>query len=342
MNRMTLILPLLLLAACGSNSSGDGANEVEPVALVKTAPAVVGASATQVTIYGVAEPGPGGERTLPAPAEAIIDRILAPNGTAVRAGQAIVTLRPSRTTAIERAKASADASAASAAYARARRLRADGLASDADVEAARAAAETAQAARANTGGGMVLRAPMAGVVQGLAGKSGDQVAAGATVASVVASGNLRVHFGVDPMLAQRVHAGQMIELGVATGGTRVTVPVAGVDTGVDATTRLASVYAAIPDMLHVGPGEALRGSLTLAEQARGLTIPYAALLDDGGKSYVFVVKGGVAHERDVLPGSSSGDRIQILKGLQPGDKVVTEGGTALEDGMKVAEQGRGR
>jgi len=45
----------------------------------------------------------------------------------------------------------------------------------------------------------------------------------------------------------------------------------------------------------------------------------------------------VARSRDVSPGNSSGDRVQILKGLQPGEKVVTEGGTALEDGMKVAE-----
>jgi multidrug efflux pump subunit AcrA (membrane-fusion protein) len=32
-----------------------------------------------------------------------------------------------------------------------------------------------------------------------------------------------------------------------------------------------------------------------------------------------------------------GDRIQILKGLQPGERVVVEGGTALEDDMKVTE-----
>jgi multidrug efflux pump subunit AcrA (membrane-fusion protein) len=51
------------------------------------------------------------------------------------------------------------------------------------------------------------------------------------------------------------------------------------------------------------------------------------------------VKNGVAKSRDVSPGNSAGDRIQILKGLQPGEKVVTEGGTALEDGMKVTEQG---
>jgi len=31
----------------------------------------------------------------------------------------------------------------------------------------------------------------------------------------------------------------------------------------------------------------------------------------------------------------AGDRVAITRGLGTGDQVVTEGGTALEDGMKV-------
>ena len=38
-----------------------------------------------------------------------------------------------------------------------------------------------------------------------------------------------------------------------------------------------------------------------------------------------------------VPGSSSGDRIAILRGLNVRERVVTEGGTALEDAMKVRE-----
>lgn len=345
MNRMMAFIPLLLLAGCGSGSGDDAGDKADPTAQVRTAPVTMGATAEQTIVYGAAEAGPGGERTLIAPAESIIDKILAPSGTAVRAGQVVATLKPSRTTATDLAKTSADAAAAQAAYARAKRMRVDGLVSDADVETARAAAETASAARANMGigrGGTVLRAPIAGVVQGLTAKSGDQVAAGATVASIAVKGNLRAHFGIDPAIAQRVHPGQSVDLDAIAGGAHATVPVTGVDAQVDPTTRLASVYTRVPPGIDVGPGEALRGSLSLAAQANGLTIPYAALLDDGGRSYVFVVKGGVAHEQDVSPGSSSGDRIQILKGLSAGDKVVTEGGTALEDGMKVTEQGAAR
>jgi RND family efflux transporter MFP subunit len=345
MTRMIALLPLMLLAGCGAGGGEDAGTKADPVAQVRTAPVAMGATAEQTTVYGAAEAGPGGERTLIAPAEAIVDRILAPSGTVVRAGELIATLRPSRTTATDLAKASADAASSEAAYARAQRLRADGLASDADVETARAAAETARAAKANLGmarGGMALRAPIAGVVQGLIARSGDQVAAGATVASVAAKGHLRARFGIDPAIAQRVRLGQPLELFGATGNAHAVSPVDGLDTQADPTTRLATVYADVPPGFDVGPGEALRGSLSLSAQAEGLTIPYAALLDDGGRSYVFVVKDGVAHERNVSPGSSSGDRIRILKGLGAGDKVVTEGGTALEDGMKVSEQGTAR
>ena len=345
MNRLMALLPLLALTGCRLAQEGDDARKTDPVARVRTALAETGAAAASTLIYGTAEMGPGGERTLVAPAESIVDRIFAPNGTAVRAGDTILTLKPSRTSATDLAKASADAASAEAAYQRALRLRADGLASDADVETAKATRQTAAATLANIGmarGGVMLRAPVAGVVQGLNAKSGDQVAAGASVASVAEKGNLRARFGLDPALAQRVRPSQALELSGLSGEGSATVPVTGVDPQVDSTTRLATVYARIPAGFHVGPGEAIRGSLSLAGQAGGIQIPYAALLDDGGRSYVFVVSGGIAHEQDVLPGNSAGDRIQILKGLNVGDKVVTEGGTALEDGMKVAEQGAAR
>ena len=118
----------------------------------------------------------------------------------------------------------------------------------------------------------------------------------------------------------------------------VATNVSGVDPQVDPTTHLASVYAQLPGNQGFGPGQPIRASITVSGAAAGVTIPYSALLDDGGHTYVFVVKGGVAKRRDVAPGNSSADTVQIIQGLEPSERVVTEGGTALEDGMKVHEQ----
>uniref|UniRef100_UPI0035C9A328 efflux RND transporter periplasmic adaptor subunit n=1 Tax=uncultured Sphingomonas sp. TaxID=158754 RepID=UPI0035C9A328 len=344
MKTLPLLSLVLLLAACGGKAEPDAAAEGEakakPTAQVRTALAALGSSSDDVTVYGVTEAGPGGERSVIAPAEAVIASVSAPTGTSVGAGQTIVLLRPSRTTQLDIAKATTEATTAEAAYARAQRLRADGLVSDAEVETARSAATTARVTRANlgmAGGGIALRAPTAGTVQALTAKPGDQVAAGATVATVAARGDLRAKFGIDPALAQRIHPGQTVRIDTVGGGAPTNVQVVGVDPQVDSTTRLASVFVRIPAELHLGAGESLRATVSVGASATGITIPYAALLDDGGHSYVFVVRNGVARTQDVSPGNSSGDRIQILKGLNPGDKVVTEGGTAIEDGMKVNE-----
>ena len=43
-------------------------------------------------------------------------------------------------------------------------------------------------------------------------------------------------------------------------------------------------------------------------------------------------------DHDVVIGPTDGRMVAILKGLAPGDQVVTQGGTALTDGMKVRTQ----
>ena len=50
---------------------------------------------------------------------------------------------------------------------------------------------------------------------------------------------------------------------------------------------------------------------------------------------MFVVASGTAHRRDVTVGATDGDRVAITRGVKAGERVVTQGGTAVEDGIKV-------
>jgi len=330
----------ILLAACGSGEdAADG--EAKPVALVALAPTQQGAVSETLTVYGAVEAGAMGKHVLAAPIEATVVAIEAPVGTKVGAGQVVVRLAPSPTSRLDYAKAATDAATAQAAYARAQRLRADGLASDADVETARAAAVSAGATRASLGarnGALTLRAPAAGFVESIASAPGDLVAAGTAVASIAGSGNLRARFGIDPALAARIRPGMALRV-TPPSGIAFSAPVLSVDPVVDPTTKLASLFITVPAGSGIGTNSALNGQLSLGDNASGnaaaLTIPYGALLDDAGQPYVFVVAKGVAHRRDVETGAVSGDRVVVVKGVKPGERVVTEGGTALEDGMQV-------
>ena len=180
-----------------------------------------------------------------------------------------------------------------------------------------------------------------GTVQALTARPGDIIAAGVAVATIATRGEARARFGIDPSLAAQVRPGQPLQITRLGGGAPVAGVVVGVDPQADATTRLASVFARFSAGSRVGPGEALAAVLPVGGgPTASVVVPYAALLDDGGRSYVFVVKDGVARSRNVVPGSSAGDRIAIASGVAPGERVVVAGGTALDDGMKVRDAGK--
>ena len=245
---------------------------------------------------------------------------------------------PAPNTRLDLTKASTDARTANAAYARAKRLRADGLVGDAEVETARAAAQSADATLASLrgrAGNLMLKAPVSGYVASVANNPGDLVAAGASIAMITSTNGLRARFGADPTVASALSPGARITIAGIAGRAPTSVPIQSIDPVVDPNTRLESVFATLPPSAGVGPGEILQGEVATQTQGNAVTIPYTALLDDGGQPYVFVVVGGVAHRHDVKPGPASGDRIAIANGLTAGDRVVTDGGTAIEDGMKV-------
>ena len=338
---MSRVLAMLLVTATLASCSGsgtDGEKAMAPVALVRLTAATSGAVSEQISLYGAAEAGAGATTTLAASEEARIVRILAPVGTRVGSGQLIVQLAPGPTSRLDLIRANSDARAADAAYARAGRLRQDGLVGNGEVEQARAAAATAGATRASLAqrtASLALRAPSGGIVQAITGSPGDIVQPGTSIATIVRDGDVRARFGVDPAVARALRPGQPIRIQGSGGRTVLTVPIDAVDPVVDPQTRLAAVFARLPVGARIGTGEILSASVTTSSVQSLPSVPYAALMDDGGQPYVFVVKNGTARRRDVQTGPIDRQSVAIVAGVKPGDQVVVEGGTAIEDGMKV-------
>ncbi len=327
------IAGLALLSACSSPAEEDAP---APEALVTVAAVVRQQVGETVRLFGVADTGPGGKASLVAPIEARLIAIDAPVGSPVGPGQPVLRLAPGPTAALDMAKARSDAQTANAAYARALRMRADGLASNAEVETARAGQASANATvRSLTGRSLVLRAPFAGHVEAISAAPGDIIAAGTTLASISGNGAVRIRFGLDPVLGRRVNAGAPMTVSRAGDSGKLPSTVVSVDPVVDPQTRLASLYVRLPASSSIRAGEALTGTITMSGSSDAIVIPYGALLDDAGQPYVYVVVRGLAHRRDILTGVSDGNQVAVLRGLAVGEQVVVDGGTALEDGMKV-------
>lgn len=333
-----LILPLVtFLAACSGSASDEGA-AATPVALVKLGKAATGDIAQSVTLYGEVDRGGDSQIVLAAPVEATVVSIETPAGSAVAVGQIVARLRASPGSQAQLRAASADATSASQALARAQRLRADGLASDADVETARSrsAAAAALAASLNQrSASPTLRAPHVGFIDATGASAGDLVQPGAAIATLSRSGALKARFGIDPGLARSLAPGSPIEIHPGNATRPFVVPIASISPVAQAQTRLASVLVTIPAQQGLAAGQPLSARVVTRAARAAITIPYAALLDDGGQPFVFVVKDGVARRRDVKVGASDGSSAAILSGVADGEPVVIDGATGVEDGMKV-------
>jgi RND family efflux transporter MFP subunit len=70
----------------------------------------------------------------------------------------------------------------------------------------------------------------------------------------------------------------------------------------------------------------------------GLALPAAALRREQGRDYVWVVKDGRAERRAVAAATGPGDSVTVTSGLAPGESVVIEGPPELADGMAVEER----
>jgi HlyD family secretion protein len=83
------------------------------------------------------------------------------------------------------------------------------------------------------------------------------------------------------------------------------------------------------------PAEA---SITIATVPDAIVIPTSALFEDAvhDSYYVFVAgPDGRAHRKPITIGIRSGSEVQVRAGVQPGDLVITSGGYAVADGLKV-------
>jgi membrane fusion protein (multidrug efflux system) len=109
------------------------------------------------------------------------------------------------------------------------------------------------------------------------------------------------------------------------------------DSRVDPVTRSIVVRAELPNRDGtLKPGMFMTAKIG-ATSLQALLIPEGALVPEQGKTFVFVVKDGVASKREVTIGRRRPGEVQVTTGLEAGDRVVVEGTQKIRDGVQVLE-----
>lgn len=289
-----------------------------------------------------------------------VERVPVTVGATVKRGQVLARLDPTdyelkvQEAVAGRAQAKAAERNAEADYDRVRGLYENNNASLRELDGARATAESSQAqveaaekrleqARQQLSYS-TLRAPVEGQVASVDVEVNENVNSGQKLFLLTAGSDIDVEVAVPGALISDIDVGQPVEVafdalqgrrfparvteaGVAAVGAATTFPV---------TVRLEK---ADPD-IRSGMSAEVHFAFGGEGETERMLVPAVSVGEDRDGRYVFVlekdVEGrGVVRRRQVSVGELTGEGIEILSGLEEGERIVTAGVRRLSDGEEV-------
>ncbi len=190
----------------------------------------------------------------------------------------------------------------------------------------------------------VLRAPFAGRVGIRNVNPGQYLNTGDKVVTLQAIDPILVDFNVPQQEIGRVSPGELVRLDSdAFVGKPFNGKVTAFNPKVDASTRNVQVEASVanPGRLLL-PGMYVRVHAAAGPPAEYVTLPQTAITYSpyGASVYTLATpqagKAPIATQVFVETGATRGDQVAVVKGVKPGDLVVTSGQLKLHNGAAVA------
>lgn len=204
------------------------------------------------------------------------------------------------------------------------------------VERARARVSSIEAQLADR----IVRAPFAGLVGLREVSLGGLVRPGDAIARLDDASLIKLDFTVPERFLSVVSAGMQIAARTSAYPDEVfTGAIAQVDSRIDPVTRSVTIRAEIENR----DGRLLPGQLMTVEVRRDErsqpAVPGSALTRYLDQTFVYVVEedadGVYARQRTIQLGRRSGQMVEVLDGLLPGERIITEGVHRIRDGSQV-------
>lgn len=182
-------------------------------------------------------------------------------------------------------------------------------------------------------------APDHGIISARLATVGAVVQPGQELFRLIRQGRLEWRAEVTAADLAQIKVGQAVQVnpvgaGPTAGRVRMVAPT------VDPATRNGLVFVDLLPGASAAPSGVRAGMFARGEfevgNGQALTLPQSAVLQREGFSYVFkVAADNKVQQAKVSVGRRVGDRIEVIGGLQPGERIVAQGAGFLGDGDLV-------
>ncbi len=180
-------------------------------------------------------------------------------------------------------------------------------------------------------------APFAGKVGLRQVSLGNLVQPGTVMTTLDDVGRIKMEFALPEVTMGRLRIGLPVTArSAAYPGRSYVGQVRAIDTRVDPVTRSVRVNAEFDNADgSLLPGMFLMVEMVAERRENAILVPEEALMPEGPRQYLFVVRDGVARRVEVTLGERLAGRVEIARGIAVGDEIVLRGTQKVREGSAV-------
>ncbi len=331
-----LLMVVLSLAGCMGGKRGGGFSM--PPAMVETAVATIGPVEDRFETIGTIEADKA--VTIVSEIGGIVDRIPFEEGSHLDRGALIAELDGAESKA-ELDRASALRDQAQASFNRVKTIVDQGAGAEQDLDDASAALKVAEANVAASRARFEktqITAPFDGIVGARRISPGAYVRPGDAIADLARVEELRVTFSVPERYWSNLKRGSLVSVSTsAYPGYELKGKIEVIEPMVDPHTRNVGIVARVANPENkFRPGMSANVAAVLKARPEALTVLSEAVVIDQNQPVVYVIKPDCTVARTVVRlGARMKDKVEVLSGLEEGQRIVRAGHQKIFEGAKV-------
>lgn len=179
-------------------------------------------------------------------------------------------------------------------------------------------------------------APVAGTVERRMMSVGDFRGVGDPLFQLATDGRFRIVLPFPERRAADLAIGQRVHLAPQTGEPAVTAAITELRPMVGQSNRAVDAIVEIDNPGGWRPGGSVSATVELAVREGQALVPAQSVVQRPAGTVVYVVDGNTARQQRVETGVQTDGEVEVLQGLQPGQRVVVDGAGFLTDGARIA------
>lgn len=180
-----------------------------------------------------------------------------------------------------------------------------------------------------------ITAPISGTVDAVNVKVGEPASPGLVGIRVVSFDKLKVVGTLGENYIGKVKQGDAAKLVFSETGDSIMTRLDYVARSVDPVSRAFNVEVWLGNKANLSPNMSCKMQIVNYQNKNALVVPVSVIQKTADGEMLYIAEGGKAKSVKVKTGRTSNGLVEVLEGLNAGDKVITEGYAEVDNGKPV-------